>query len=76
MHVSALPTMNMAAVQTTSLKRITPNHTVSFPIACPTKRVQRFEAGKMLLSYLACKVTGRLTLRTKAYIHQPLPNTA
>jgi len=38
--------MNMTAVQTASLKRITPNHTVSFPIACPTERVQRVEAGK------------------------------
>lgn len=44
--MSALPTMNMAAVQTASLKKITLNHTVSFPIACPTKRVQRVEAGE------------------------------
>ena len=38
--------MNMTAMPTVTLKRITPNHTVSFAIARPTKRVQRFEAGK------------------------------
>ena len=36
----------MVALQTASPKRITPNHTLSFSIACTTKRLQRVEAGE------------------------------